>query len=253
LFEIGNSLREARLRQGFELPRVEADTKIRAKYLRALEEEHFEVLPGETYVKGFLRTYAEYLGLDGQLYVDEYNSRFAREEELPAQSPAARRPRPRRMESNFIVVALAGIVAVTILVVVAWKFGSSASSTSADLLTETGLVDTTTKQTSTGTGANSAGQPPRPKPKLAKLVLAAASGDCWLQVRAGSANGELLYEGTLQQGQTQRFVKSRRLWIQLGAPAYLTARLNGHRVRDFPDSPSIVAVTAKGVRIVSTV
>ena len=62
VFEIGNSLREARLRQGFELPRVEADTKIRAKYLRALEEERFEVLPGETYVKGFLRTYSEYLG-----------------------------------------------------------------------------------------------------------------------------------------------------------------------------------------------
>jgi cytoskeleton protein RodZ len=252
VFEIGNSLREARLRQGFELPRVEADTKIRAKYLRALEEEHFEVLPGETYVKGFLRTYAEYLGLDGQLYVDEYNSRFAREEELPVQSPAARRPRPRRMESNFVVVALAGIVAVTILVVVAWKFGSSASSTSADLLTDTGLVGTTTQQTSTGTGTTSAGQP-SPKPKLAKLVLAAASGDCWLQVRAGSAGGELLYEGTLQQGQTQRFVKWRRIWIQLGAPVYLTARLNGHRVRDFPDSPSIVAVTAKGVRVVSTV
>ena len=50
MFEIGNSLREARLRQGYELPRVEADTKIRAKYLRALEEERFEVLPGETYV-----------------------------------------------------------------------------------------------------------------------------------------------------------------------------------------------------------
>jgi hypothetical protein len=141
---------------------------------------------------------------------------------------------------------------VTILVVVAWKFGSSASSTSADLLTDTGLVGTTTQQTSTGTGTTSAGQP-SPKPKLAKLVLAAASGDCWLQVRARSANGELLYEGTLQQGQTQRFVKWRRLWIQLGAPVYLTARLNGHRVRDFPDSPSIVAVTAKGVRVVSTV
>src|SRR5919201_966206 len=101
-------LSEARLRQGFELPRVEADTKIRAKCLRALEDERFEVLPGDTYVKGFLRTYAEYLGLDGQLYVDEYNSRFAREEEFPVTSTAARRPQPRRMESNFVVVALAG-------------------------------------------------------------------------------------------------------------------------------------------------
>ena len=76
MFEIGNSLREARLRQGLEFVEVEQATKIRGKYLRALEDEQFDILPGQTYVKGFLRTYADYLGLDGQLYVDEYNSRY---------------------------------------------------------------------------------------------------------------------------------------------------------------------------------
>ena len=45
MFEIGNSLREARLRQGLDLARVEDDTKIRAKYLHGLEDERFEVLP----------------------------------------------------------------------------------------------------------------------------------------------------------------------------------------------------------------
>ena len=76
MFEIGNSLREARVRQSLEYPQVELATKIRAKYVKALEEEQFGVLPAQPYVKGFLRTYAEFLGLDGQLYVDEYNSRF---------------------------------------------------------------------------------------------------------------------------------------------------------------------------------
>jgi cytoskeletal protein RodZ len=249
VFEIGNSLREARLRQGFELPRAEADTKIRAKYLKALEEEHFEVLPGETYVKGFLRTYAEYLGLDGQLYADEYNSRFAREEEFPVQSPAARQPRARRMESNFVVVALAGIVAVTILVVVAWKFGSSGANTGANLLTDNPAA--ATQQTTTGTETQET-TPAQPTQRLARLVLNAVGGDCWLRVRSGSATGELLYEGTLQQGQTQRFAKWKRLWIQLGAPVYLQAKLNSHRVKNFPKSPSVIAVTAKGVRVVST-
>ena len=88
MFEIGNSLREARLRQGLELSRVEVDTKIRGKYLHALEDEHFSVIPGDTYVKGFLRAYAEYLGLDGQLYVDEFNSRFASAEDAAPVSPA---------------------------------------------------------------------------------------------------------------------------------------------------------------------
>src|SRR6476620_9802941 len=76
MFEIGNSLREARVRRGVDYAQAELATKIRGKYLRALEEEQFSLLPAQTYIKGFLRTYAEYLGLDGQLYVDEYNSRF---------------------------------------------------------------------------------------------------------------------------------------------------------------------------------
>jgi cytoskeleton protein RodZ len=247
LFEIGNSLREARLRQGFELPRVEADTKIRAKYLRALEEERFEVLPGDTYVKGFLRTYAEYLGLDGQLYVDEYNSRFAREEEFPVQSPAARRPRPRRVESNFVVVALAGIVAVTILVVVAWKFGSSGEP--ADVFPGGELAGTLP---SDSTGPSKSEAPQGSKAKLAKFVLTAARGDCWVRVRAGSAAGELLYQGTLEQGQSQRFAKWKRLFVELGPAAYLDAKLNGQSVENLPDEPSIVVVTAAGVRVVST-
>jgi cytoskeleton protein RodZ len=249
VFEIGNSLREARLRQGFELPRVEADTKVRAKYLRALEDERFDVLPGDTYVKGFLRTYAEYLGLDGQLYVDEYNSRFAREEEFPVSSPAAKRPKVRRMESNFVVVALAGIVAVTILVVVAWKFGSSGATTS-DLLP--GTSPTVTTQSTTSGTTSEATQPTAPARRLAKLILTAADGDCWLRVRAGSASGELLYEGTIQQGQVQRFLKWKRLWIQLGAPAYLVPKLNGHQVKNFPRMPAVIVVTAKGVRTIST-
>jgi hypothetical protein len=160
VFEIGNSLREARLRQGLEIPRIEAETKIRGKYLRALEEEQFEVLPGDTYVKGFLRTYADYLGLDGQLYLDEYNSRFAASEEVPfAQSTAPRRRQGRRMESNLVVVALAAIVAVTVLVVV------GLSGLGSDSGGETPLPGTTTDPTTTAaapgattTGPDDAGE-----------------------------------------------------------------------------------------------
>src|SRR6266513_3843150 len=98
MFEIGNSLREARLRQGLEFPEVEHATKVRSKYLRALEDEQFDILPAQTYIKGFLRTYAEYLGLDGQLYVDEYNSRYVAIEEQPIRvRRTVRQPRHRRV------------------------------------------------------------------------------------------------------------------------------------------------------------
>jgi cytoskeleton protein RodZ len=248
VFEIGNSLREARLRQGYELPRVEADTKIRAKYLRALEEERFEVLPGETYVKGFLRTYAEYLGLDGQLYVDEFNSRFTREEEpLAPPRPPRQTSRSRAVESNFVIVALAGIIAVTILVVVAWKFGSSGTPASNGI---SPVVNTPTGSTGTDTGQAPAA-PKSEKTKKVRLVLYAEGGDCWLQVRSKSATGKLLYEGTLQAGQTQRFVDDKRIWMQLGAPVYLKGTVNGARIRNMPNAPAIAVVKTDGLQLVS--
>ena len=251
MFEIGNSLREARLRQGLDFTRIEDETKIRGKYLRALEEEQFDALPGDTYVKGFLRTYAEYLGLDGQLYVDEYNSRFTTMEEVAAASSATRereRKRRRPVESNFVVVALAGIVAVTVLVVI------GLAGIGSDSPEQTPLVGTTTPGPATTpaeTAPTETGSTGAREARPARLVLTAVGGGCWMQVRAGGVNGKLVYEGTLEQGQTQRFVKWERLWLELGAPGHLNAKLNGRSV-DFPRKPAIVIVSARGVRTVSS-
>jgi cytoskeleton protein RodZ len=246
VFEIGNSLREARLRQGLEIPRIEADTKIRGKYLRALEEEQFEVLPGDTYVKGFLKTYADYLGLDGQLYLDEFNSRFTMAEEVsPAQSAAPRRRPRRRIESNLVVVALAGIVAVTVLVVVGLA-GIGTGSDDPPLSNTTGTTTDSSGETTTG-----AGDAEEAPPERAKLILTAARGDSFLQVRAGGVNGRLLWEGTLEQGQVQRFLKYRRLWLDLDEPQNLNAKLNGRRV-ELPTEPAVVLVSPSRVRTLST-
>ena len=76
--EIGETLRETRMRRRIDMTEVEAATKIRAKYLRALENEEWDLLPGPTFVKTFLRTYAEYLDLDPRLLVEEYRQRFER-------------------------------------------------------------------------------------------------------------------------------------------------------------------------------
>src|SRR6266481_1870321 len=130
MFDLGTSLREARSRQGLDFPQAELATKIRGKYLRALEEEQFDALPAETYVRGFLRTYADFLGLDGQLYVDEYDSRFAADafDDAPAR-PSRPRSRELSFERRAIVLALVGVSALAALVIVAWKFGGSSPST----------------------------------------------------------------------------------------------------------------------------
>jgi cytoskeletal protein RodZ len=124
MFEIGATLREARERRQLTYEQVEAEIKIRAKYLRALEEEEFDSLPSGTYVRGFLRAYASYLGLDGRLFVDEYASRFGtrHDDELFRR----RRERPmtqRRESSSAVLVALIAVVAIGVLFFVAWRFG----------------------------------------------------------------------------------------------------------------------------------
>ena len=133
MFEIGASLREARARRKLGYDQVEAETKIRAKYIRCMEDEQFDVLPSGTYVRGFLRTYADYLGLDGQLYVDEYSSRYG---DLPDERIMRRRERPqqrRNESSNAVLIALAGIVAVGVLLLAAWKLNPSSDRPNAPL------------------------------------------------------------------------------------------------------------------------
>src|ERR1700704_5142555 len=95
--EIGAMLREARMRDRIDVSEIEAKTKIRAKYLRALENEEWDLLPGPTYVKSFLRTYAEALDLDAKLLVDEYKQRHEHLSEVELQPINAAAPgRERR-------------------------------------------------------------------------------------------------------------------------------------------------------------
>ena len=76
MFDIGASLTAARESQGLVLADAERLTRMREKYLRALEEDRFEALPGRAYARAFLRTYAEALGLSADRFVEEFDLRF---------------------------------------------------------------------------------------------------------------------------------------------------------------------------------
>ena len=249
MFEIGNSLREARYRQGLELSDVELATKIRARYLQALEEESFDALPAQTYVKGFLRTYADYLGLDGQLYVDEYNSRYSVGEDEPREPVVARRTstvhqRHRRLERRGVVLGVAGIAIVCAFFIAAFKYGSGNDNNPPI----PNLSTTTTAKTAA---------PARKKhrkaaaPAKVRFFVVATKGNCWMDVRNYSSSGRALYTGTLQYHQWQRFV-ARRLWINFGSPGSVEAAVNGKQVT-IPGGgrPVMVLVSPKGVSIAS--
>jgi len=207
VFELGNSLREARVRQGLEYPQVELATKIRAKYIRALEDEAFEILPSETYVKGFLRSYAEYLGLDGQLYVDEYNSRYGNErhlEETPYRR--ARVHQDRGLERKVVLIALAGIATLTALVIVAWKFGGSNTDDGTPPAVKTTKVATPIA-----------------------LELRGVGGGTYVEVHRSSSTGKLLLAGTLARGDVQR-ISGSRFWLYLKRSGNVRVSLGGRPV-----------------------
>ena len=231
MFEIGNSLREARERRGIDFAQAELATKIRGKYLRALEDEQFASLPAQTYVKGFLRTYAEYLGLDGQLYVDEFNSRFVSGEEYEprVRRSAARRPqrRHRRLETNVVLVALAVIAILTVIVISAWK-ASNGSSPS------TPAVQTTPKVVH------------RPKVKPALFEVTARRGQTHVIVHKGSATGNVVFDGTISKGDPPRAINGTRLWVQIDTPENLTIKIAGHVVRVPGAQPRVGIVTNTG-------
>src|SRR3954447_10370889 len=97
--DIGTTLREARIRARIDMTEVEARTKIRAKYLRAIENEEWDLLPGPVYVKSFLRTYGDFLGVDSRMLVDEYKRQYERpsdNEIRPSTTIARERERRRR-------------------------------------------------------------------------------------------------------------------------------------------------------------
>ncbi len=94
--EIGQELKAAREAMGLSLEEVEQATKIRRKYLQALENEQFDLLPGAVYARAFLKNYARFLNLDVAVTMEAYNRLFIREaprEAPPERSPAGATPR----------------------------------------------------------------------------------------------------------------------------------------------------------------
>jgi len=209
VFEIGTSLREARERQGLGYPEIELATKIRAKYIRALEEEDFTSVPGDAYLRGFLRTYAEYLGLDGDVYVDEYASRFitSGRDELPPRPERRRiRTRERTIERRAVILVLAGIGVVAALVFAAFRIPGSSPDTP-------GI--------GTNKHRNSASAP--------QLVLRGVGQGTYVQVRHGSRSGKLGFSGTVDPGETDSLPGS-RFYLLVRTPAGLHVTLDGRAV-----------------------
>lgn len=228
---IGASLREERIRRGLTLDAVETATRIRGRYLEAIEDERWEELPAEAYAKGFLRTYATFLELDPQQFLAAFR-RHRREVEEPI-APAAQPPyEPRGV--RLAALGAAAAVAAAVLAVGAWQL------TDDDAAPPPPAAVPETTQAAQPQPAPAA--PARPVPPL---VLSAAA-ETWLEVRLGGPGGRRIWTGTLQPGRTLRLGVRKPLWLSAGRPDALRASRAGRRV-PVPASATLVA-TADGLR-----
>lgn len=239
MLEIGSTLQEARTRQGLELEDAAEATRIRVKFLAALEGERFGELPAEVYARAFLRTYADFLGLDSELFVAELNARIEASRPPPPPPP----PEPRftlpRLDRRFGAV-LGFAAAFLIAGLVGWHRGTGSPEGTGSL----------SKSEVAAAHKTIARRPATPKtvagPVAVRLLLVAARGDCWLSVRMGSREGRVLYEGMLREGDSLP-VTGKRLWIRIGAPWNLEAKLNGRPVSGLPGDTDNVLVTPAGL------
>lgn len=141
--EIGRTLRETRTKRRIELTEAEASTKIRIRFLRAMENEEWDVLPGNSYTRGFIRTYARYLGLDGEQLADEFRRQHEGrpEERAPRSQPAvnprasrgqftSRRRLPGLSRGAWATLVSVGLIAILVGVALAGGGGGDSTSTS---------------------------------------------------------------------------------------------------------------------------
>lgn len=248
MFEIGESLREARLKRNLTPADVQKAIRIRDRYLQALEEERWELLPGDAYVKGFLRTYADYLGLDGSLYVEEYNSRFAHPEEMPLVPERSARTSGLFAGVGFLrPLVVIGVIVAIVAGLAAWQLSSSSDG-------KQGSPPPTTSNPPTTTSHHTAPKKTHKTHHVAvalpsRAVLVASRGNSWLWVRSGGAAGPTVFEGTLLQGKSLPVsLRNGAVWIRVGDPPSIDVHLGGKVVEGLPTQVGNVLLTRRGLR-----
>ena len=225
------------MRARIDITEVEARTKIRAKYLRAIENEEWDLLPGPVYVKSFLRTYGDFLGLDSRHLVDEYKRRYERptDQDLRPKAPLGRererrRRRPHLGRLGAVVLALLAVAAALFVI---GSLGNPTSSSSSTTSPSTAARSATSPGPRHHRRARRA-PPPRPTTVTLKLVPTSSVYVC-----LEDGNGKRLIPGVIfAAGQSIPTQTARKLLLTLGN-AGVQMKVDGKTV---PVSPSARAI-----------
>lgn len=231
--ELGSTLREARIRAKIDMTEVELRTKIRARYLRAMENEEWDLLPGPVYAKSFLRTYGDFLGLDSRLLVEEFKRRH--EEGVPSDELTPISPLPGEREHSrrgprFPPWAIIGLVLIAIVAVL-YAVGSGNSGSTPSPGGHAG-------RTVHGSAPRPS-KPARPAPAPPQTVKLRLVPTAQVYVCLVNGKGKVLIPGQIfAAGQTIPTATAGRLLLTLGN-ASVQMIVNGAMVNVAPSSSSI--------------
>ncbi len=232
------------MRARIDVSEIEAQTKIRAKYLRALENEEWGLLPGPTFVKSFLRTYAQALGLDGKALVEEYRLHHEGPSEgmlepivAPSQRNRGRSPMPGPSRGYTVAVSAIGLIIVILIVLLIAGGGSGGKSTTSKKHATTSAARATHK----GTAASGSTR------LTAGIVTLSLKPTGSVYVCLVGENGRKLIPGEeLQAGQNTPTFRARRFEITLGNNA-VTLYIDG-KARAVPASAEAIGYSITKAR-----
>jgi cytoskeleton protein RodZ len=245
VFDIGASLREARELRGLSLDDAQQHLRIRCRYLTALEDERWELLPGEAYTKGFLRTYAEYLGLDGTLYVDEFNERVAAQAEEPIVPDSLA---PRRGRSGLLTRTIVGlfVLAFVSFAATAWRPGSAASP-HIEAASAATAKPFTPRALPHGLPVSPVSKARSSRPAHTVALVRATKGRSWFSVRVGGPSGREVFRGFLNRGHRLSYPLG-TVWMRIGRPRAVVVTIGDRRVNGLPGTPANLLLTRAGPR-----
>ncbi len=236
------------MRARIDVSEIEASTKIRAKYLRALENEEWGLLPGPTFVKSFLRTYAQALGLDGRALVEEYRLHHEHPSDAmmePIVSPprgSGRSPGrgPGRGPSRAYIASVTVIGALIVLLIVLLATGGGGSS-------KHGAHKSTGATAGTGSSARS-GAPAGTRAALvtSNVTLSITPTSVVYVCLLGDGGRKLIPGINLQPGETTSTYHAKRFELTLGNNA-VTLNIDG-RPRTVPASSQAIGYSITKAR-----
>lgn len=229
---LGQFLKSQREVRGYSLEDAQEATKIQIKYLRALEEERFEVLPGEVFTKGFIRSYADFLGINPKDAMTKYQNLMSEKYEKPIQienPPKAPANKEKEQEEKIRKSFSWPIIALTIAIVIfgVWLYSQYALSPRTNIQ-DNSQIQQGVNQPGTNQSTEQLPEPessqqqePLPAPVYVKTTIIE---ECWLEARI---DGKKVFEGKLSPNSVREWQGQQQIDFRFGNAGGVKIEYNG--------------------------